>query len=562
MNFKEEIAKFVGVSADLITPSPKAEMGDFCLPCFAFAKEQKKSPFLVATELKAKLEPSLPAFLEKMEVIAGYLNFFLDKEFAAKNILESCHKEFEHKDLGKGKRLCIDYCSPNLAKYMHIGHFSNLVTGESLQRIYAYLGYDITKICYVGDYGTPFGKMVVAIKKWGDLETVKQKGIDEIQNLYIEFAKREVEDESLIEEARKASKMIEDKEGEPYEIYKLITGIAIEECKRIVALMNVTFDDWRGESFYSDSMAGVLNELEEKKISEIGEGGATIVDLEEYGAHIAVVKRADGGSVYITRDLTAAEDRYNLYKFDKMLYVVGLEQSNHFKQLFKILELMGKPYAKNMQHISYGLFSMKEGKISSRKGKQALFAELFAEGVEAAQEVVKDKEFAIEDKGEFVKKVARSALAFSVLKVERNKDKIFDKEKMISFDGETAPYIQYTYARCCSLERKFEEFAKKHNLNTETQGDTTAASENFALIKTLYAANQSVLDAYEKHEPCFIARALIDICQEFNKFYHNTKILDDSNPGCATELMQIVLAVKKRLKSLMPLVLIDVVEEM
>ena len=223
---------------------------------------------------------------------------------------------------------------------------------------------------------------------------------------------------------------------------------------------------------------------------------------------------------------------------------------------------MGKPYAKNMQHISYGLFSMKEGKISSRKGKQALFAELFAEGVEAAQEVVKDKEFAIEDKGEFVKKVARSALAFSVLKVERNKDKIFDKEKMISFDGETAPYIQYTYARCCSLERKFEEFAKKHNLNTENQGDATAASENFALIKTLYTANQSVLDAYEKHEPCFIARALIDICQEFNKFYHNTKILDDSNPGCAAELMQIVLAVKKRLKGLMPLVLIDVVEEM
>lgn len=562
MNFKEEIAKFVGVNADLIAESPKPEMGDFCLPCFTFAKEQKKSPIIIASELKVKLENNLPEFIEKLEVMAGYLNFFLNKTFAGKIVLDSCNKPSPYQEIGKGKKMCIEYCSPNLAKYMHIGHFANLVTGESLQRIYAFLGFDITKICYVGDYGTPFGKMVVAIQKWGDLEKVKEKGVDEIQNLYIEFAKKEVEDESLIEEARKASKMIEDKVGEPYELYKMIREIAIKECQRIVTLMNVTFDDWRGESYYSSAMKDVIKELQDKDVAKVGDNGAIIVDLEEYGAHVAVIQRADGGSVYITRDLCAVDDRYNLYKFDKMLYVVGLEQSNHFKQLFKILELMGKPYAKNLQHISYGLFSMKEGKISSRKGKQALFADLYAEGVDAAQNVVKDKEFAIEDKNEFVKKVARSALAFSVLKVERNKDKIFDKDKMISFEGETAPYVQYTYARCCSLERKFAEFGVKHNLNLKPCENDEIFANNFTLIKALYASQNSVLDAYTKGEPYFIARALLDICQEFNKFYHNTKILDDSNPSIAPELMEIVVAVKACLAELMPLVLIDMVEEM
>ncbi len=588
LNIKQLIADFVGCDIQQLTVAPKLEMGDFSLPCFAMAKEKKVSPNIIAEGLKKELITKLPPFIKDIQTIGGYLNFYLNRNIISQLILINSFLPFQFSSMGQNKTVCIEYCSPNLAKYMHIGHVANLVIGESLRRIYEYLGFNVKRICYVGDYGTPFGKMVVAIKKWSDIEKIKTGGIDEIQNLYIKFAQNEVENESLIEEARNASKEIEDKKGQSYEIYKEIINIAIAECKRVVKLMDVEFDDWRGESTYSNAIENVLKELQEKNISH-KENGAQIVNLEEYGLHIAVVQRSDGGSVYLTRDICAAEDRFKKYNFDKMLYVVASEQKLHFSQLFKILELMDKKYSKNLQHITYGLFSMKEGKISSRKGKQALFVDLLKEGEDSAYNFVKDKNFILENKESVVKKVARSSIAFSVLKVERNKDKVFDKEKTISFDGETAPYIQYTYARCCSLIRKYENLSLQNKTENKTENKAIQEllkldnilkiseylkertvenklqevyEKNFYLFKKIYQIDEAIVDAYKKNEPYILAREILDLCQEFNKLYHEVKIIDENNLNLTEQLIEIVKSVKIKLEQTMPLVMIDTIIEM
>ena len=588
LNIKQLIADFVGCDIQQLTVAPKLEMGDFSLPCFAMAKEKKVSPNLIAEDLKNNLMKKLPPFIKDIQTIGGYLNFYLNRNIVSQLIILNSFLPFQFSNIGQNKVVCIDYCSPNLAKYMHIGHVANLVIGESLRRIHEYLGYNVKRICYVGDYGTPFGKMVVAIKKWSDIEKIKTGGIDEIQNLYIKFAQEEVENEGLIEEARYASKQIEEKQGDAYEIYKEIINIAIAECKRVVKLMDVEFDDWRGESTYSNAIENVLKELQEKNISH-KENGAQIVNLEEYGLHIAVVQRSDGGSVYLTRDICAAEDRFKKYNFDKMLYVVASEQKLHFAQLFKILELMDKKYSKNLQHITYGLFSMKEGKISSRKGKQALFVDLLKEGEDSAYNFVKDKNFILENKESVVKKVARSSIAFSVLKVERNKDKVFDKEKTISFDGETAPYIQYTYARCCSLIRKYENLNLQNKTENKTENKAIQEllkldnilkmseylkertvenklqevyEKNFYLFKKIYQIDEAIVDAYKKNEPYILAREILDLCQEFNKFYNEFKIIDENNLNLTKQLMMIVKSVKNKLEQTMPLVMIDTIIEM
>ena len=588
LNIKQLIADFVGCDIQQLTVAPKLEMGDFSLPCFTMAKEKKVSPNLIAEDLKNNLMKKLPPFIKDIQTIGGYLNFYLNRNIVSQLIILNSFLPFQFSNIGQNKVVCIDYCSPNLAKYMHIGHVANLVIGESLRRIHEYLGYNVKRICYVGDYGTPFGKMVVAIKKWSDIEKIKTGGIDEIQNLYIKFAQNEVENESLIEEARNASKEIEDKKGQSYEIYKEIINIAIAECKRVVKLMDVEFDDWRGESTYSNAIENVLKELQEKNISH-KENGAQIVNLEEYGLHVAVVQRSDGGSVYLTRDICAAEDRFKKYNFDKMLYVVASEQKLHFAQLFKILELMDKKYSKNLQHITYGLFSMKEGKISSRKGKQALFVDLLKEGEDSAYNFVKDKNFILENKESVVKKVARSSIAFSVLKVERNKDKVFDKEKTISFDGETAPYIQYTYARCCSLIRKYENLSLQNKTENKTENKAIQEllkldnilkiseylkertvenklqevyEKNFYLFKKIYQIDEAIVDAYKKNEPYILAREILDLCQEFNKLYHEVKIIDENNLNLTEQLIEIVKSVKIKLEQTMPLVMIDTIIEM
>lgn len=560
MNLKKIVAEFAEVDESKILVSPKSEMGDFCLPCFDLAKQQKCSPNIIAENLKKQLFNKPNFFIDKLEVMGGYLNFFINRSMFAKTYLgKNEHFNFEYAKAGENQTVCVEYGSPNLAKYLHIGHLSTLMIGESLARIYEKLGFNTIRINYPGDYGTPFGKMVVAIKMWcDDVEKLKQSGIDGIQDLYVKFAQNETPE--LLEMARTASKKIEDKQGEEYELYKMIIDASLKEVTRVTDLLGIKYNLVRGESYYNNQLQAKVNQLIDANLAKKSQG-AQIVDLENDGLGIAVVQRSDEGSVYITRDLCTVEDRYDLFNFDKMLYVVAVEQKLHFQQLFKICEKLGRPFASKLEHISYGLVSTPEGKISSRKGKQALFVDIFDTTLQKAKDVIKDKTFEIENKDKVAEKVALGAMALTALKTERVKDSVFDIDKSLSFDGETAPYLQYTYARTCSLIRKFEALSPKEDFVCDDEFDKIFES-HFDLIKQMASFDEVVLEAQKTNEPCIITRALFALAKSFNQFYGDCKIIDEEHYERTKTLIKLVKLLNEILAFAMPLVLIEPIQEM
>lgn len=550
MNLIKLIAEKLGVDESYITKCPKPEMGDYSLPCFVFAKEKKVAPQVIMEEYENKINGD-PMFLP-CKKMGAYLNFVLNKDYVGKLILKSL-TDISYPNIGKNKVVAIDYCSVNLAKYLHIGHFTTTIIGESLARICEALGYKVVRINYVGDYGTPFGKMVVAYKLWGNAKDIEERGMDAIQDLYVKFCANETDE--LLEKARYASAQIEKKCGTEYEIYKWIIDITIEETKRLISRIGIKFDDWRGESTYNDKMDKPLEEIRLAGLSKV-ENGALIIDLNEYNLGVCVLKRSDGASLYVTRDLAAVEDRYNLYHFDEMLYVTASQQNSHFAKLFKICELLNKPYADKLKHISYGMFSLPEGKIASRKGKQALFQDILDEAENEAKLVVQDRKISEEKKNEISKNVALSAISFSILKVDRIKDKVFDLKKAVSFDGETGPYIQYTYARANSLIKKYQE---KYAFDDKAMPEITETA--FTILKLLSEREKIILQAKEKYEPSIISRYLLDLCQIFNSYYNETKIITDSEEESAGRI-NLVRIIKNVLEHDMKLVMIGPIDEM
>lgn len=524
MNLEKLIADEIGVEESMIQESPKPEMGDFSFPCFALSKKLKKSPAEIMNELKQKIND--PDLIEKVEEMGSYLNFFLNKQKVGQQIMKE-FSNFKFENLGENKVVCVDYCSVNLAKYLHIGHFATTIIGESLCRLYESFGYKVVRINYVGDFGLPFGKMVVAYKLWGNKEEVEKRGIDAIQDLYVKFNREETEE--LLNEAREASAKIERGEGEEYDLYRWIVDITINETKNIVGRLGIQFDDWRGESTYNGKMDAKVEEIKKAGLSQIGERGATIIDLNDYGLGVCVLKRSDDASLYITRDLCAVEDRYELYHFDKMLYVTAVQQNSHFAKLIKICELLDKPYTEGLVHVNYGMFSLPEGKIASRKGKQAVFVDILNEAEERAGEVIAERKMDENVKTDVTKKVAMGAIAYSTLKVERIKDKVFDMDKAISFDGETGPYLQYTYARCCSLIRKFEQRYKEDvNAVPEINYDV------FEMLKIFANYDYITKKALDENEPSVIAKQVMYLAKLFNKFYNeHTIITDNENESAA-----------------------------
>ena len=552
MNLYRELAKILDVDESLISYCPKPEMGDLSLPCFVLAKKEGVAPAEIMPRYAERaLESELVADVKPM---GAYLNFFINKNYLTKAVLNEL-KEVKFPNIGENKVVCIDYCSVNLAKYLHIGHFTTTIIGESLARICEALGYKVVRINYVGDYGTPFGKMVVAYKLWGNKEEIEERGMDAIQDLYVKFCANE--NEELLEKARYASSQIEKKSGTEYEIYKWIIDITIEETKRLISRMGISFDDWRGESTYNDKMEEPLEEIRLAGLSKV-ENGATIIGMNEYNLGVCVLKRSDGASLYVTRDLAAVEDRYNRYHFDEMLYVTASQQNSHFAKLFKVCELLNKPYADKLHHIAYGMFSLPEGKIASRKGKQALFQDILDEAENEAYEVVKNRNLSEEKKDKIVKNVALSAISFSILKVDRIKDKVFDLKKAVSFDGETGPYIQYTYARCNSLIKKYLE---KYDFNDEIMPNFQNSAAGFALIKLLADRDEIILTAKERYEPSLISRYLLDICQIFNTYYNETRIVTDDEQESASKI-NFVRTIKNVLEADMKLVCINPIDEM
>ena len=513
---RDELAQFVEIP-------PKTEMGDFAFPCFRLAKVYRKAPQMIAQELKDKIGEV--DFLSRIEVQGGYLNFFINKEQFAKHIVEDYFSttSYGSSNEGEGQTICIDYSSPNVAKNFHVGHLRTTIIGNSLHKIYKKLGYNVVRINHLGDWGTQFGKLIVAYKKWGSKEAVEKDGISELMSIYVKFHDEAEKDPSLNDEARAWFTKMEHGDEEALSIWRWFLDISLKEFMRVYDILGMTFDSYNGESFYNDKMAAVIDELKEKGLITVSEG-AQIVDLEKYNMPPCLITKKDGSSLYATRDIAAALYRQNTYHFTKCLYVTGLEQKLHFAQWFKVIELMGYHWNEGLVHIPYGLVSLKSGKLSTRKGNVLYAEDILNESIQKIREIIAEKNPDLPNKEEVAKQVGIGAIIFNDLYNQRIKDVLFDWEKLLNFDGETGPYVQYTYARAASVMRKVGDIPVTFDYSVLTD-DTS-----MALLKEISRYPEVIKDASEKYEPCVVARYAVALAQTFNKFYHDCQInVEDTN---------------------------------
>ncbi len=560
MNYREYIAnriKAEGVSAkeieEAIAVPPNTDMGDYALPCFKFAKVMRKPPVVIANELAAGIAPD--GVIAEVTAVNGYLNFKIDKAGLAKSTLAQIEDEgdfYGASRKGAGKTVCIDYSSVNIAKPFHIGHLSTTVLGSALYKIYTFLGYNVVGINHLGDYGTQFGKLICAYKHWGDKANIEAGGIHAINDLYVRFNNEATEE--MEAEAREYFRLIESGDKEANEIFEWFKSLTLAYVNKIYRRLGVKFDSYNGERFYSDKMQPVIEELEEKGLLKESEG-AKIVDLEEYGMPPCLILRSDGASLYATRDLAAAYYRKDTYDFYKCLYVVAYQQNLHFKQIFKVLELLGKDWAKDMVHVAYGMVSLEDGAMSTRKGKVVWLEDVIEKCVEKAYTVINDKNPALENKRDIAEKVGIGSVIFGALYNNKIKDIVFSYDKVLSFEGETGVYCQYTCARANSVLQKAgeERFTLPENLSVEPQ--------EYEVVKTLAAFPEAVCDAAEKYEPSIIARYAVDLAQKFNKFYFDCKILT-AEPAAKGFRLQLTKAVLQTLTNALSLLGIGVPEKM
>ncbi len=560
MNVKKIIASNIKLEnidinlESLITENPDKSMGDYSIACFSLAKILRKSPLQIANDIKENFNDY--SIVEKVECVNGYVNFFLNKKIFVKDVLTEIYEDNFLSKNAMPKTICLDYSSVNLAKYMHIGHLSTTIIGESLARIYEENGNKVVRINYIGDYGTPFGKMIYAHLTWGNDEELNARGVDYLQDLYVEFCKRANDSPILEEYARDYFKKICDKDPKIYPLFLKFIEISKVEAKRLLDLLDVHFDSWKGESSYSEDLDKIVKLLDNKNLL-IESQGAKVVDLEKYNLGTCLIQKSDGTSLYATRDICAAIDRYNTYKFDKMIYVTAVQQKLHFEQFFKVLELLGYDFSKNLCHIYYGMFSLPTGKIASRKGKQAVLVDLMDIALKKVNSIISEREFSEENKNEIAKKIAYSALKYTAIKNERIKDTVFDIETAFNFDGDTSAYLQYTYTRICSILRKsqykinFDNIDYSH-LSTEIVTNIILALNNYSSF---------VAKAMEQNEPSILCKYTLDICKMFNKFYNQEKVITE-NKDATNAKLYLLVNIKKILTRLFHLICIDTIEEM
>lgn len=532
--------------SQLIEIPPKPEMGDFAFPCFRLAKSYHKAPPMIAQDLKESIGDQ--AFLSEIKVIGGYLNFYVDKAQYAQQIIDKYNNATDYgcSDQGKDKTICIDYSSPNVAKNFHVGHLRTTIIGNSLYKIFSKLGYKVVRINHLGDWGTQFGKLIVAYKKWGSREAVEEKGIEELMDIYVKFHEEAEKDDSLNDEARAWFLKMEQGNEEALEIWQWFRDISLKEFMRVYNILGMEFDSFAGESFYRDKTADVIKRLTDDGLLKESQG-AMIVPLDEYDMPPCIVAKKDGSSIYATRDLAAILYRKATYNFDRCLYVTGLEQKLHFAQVFKVIELMGNDYAKNLVHIPYGLVSLKSGKISSRKGNVIFAEDLLRESINKTTSIIEEKNPDIPDKEEVAKQVGIGAIIFNDLYNQRIKDVIFDWNKLLNFDGETGPYVQYTYARASSVLRKIGEVPDIIDYTLLTD------EASIGLLKEIERYPQVIKDAAERYEPSVIARYSIDLAHAFNKFYHECQINveDETTKYTRTNVVKIARYIIKDALSLL-----------
>ena len=560
MDYRKYIAERIkvdGVGSEeiqsLIAVPPNTDMGDYALPCFRFAKALKKSPVAIAQALAADFVTD--DVISEVSALNGYLNFRIDKQGLMRSVLSSIAEKKEaygSSDMGNGKTICIDYSSVNIAKPFHIGHLSTTVLGSALYKIFSFLGYRVVGINHLGDYGTQFGKLISAYKHWGDRDDVQRRGIFAVNELYVRFNTQATEE--MEQEAREYFRLIESGDKEANELFDWFKSLTLEYVNRIYDRLGVKFDSYNGERFYTDKMQPVIDELREKGLLKESEG-AQVVDLEQYGMPPCLILRSDGASLYATRDLAAAYYRKATYDFYKCLYVVAYQQNLHFRQIFKVLELLGKEWSKDMVHVAYGMVSLEDGAMSTRKGKVVWLEDVINKCVEKALKVIDEKNPDLEDKQAVAEKVGVGAVIFGALYNNKIKDIVFSYDKVLSFQGETGVYCQYTCARANSV------IAKSDGMSCVLPEKLEICPQEFEVIKALAAFPDAVKDAADKYEPSIVARYAVDLSQKFNKFYFDCKILA-AEENVRPQRLAITKACLTVLKSALGLLGIGVPEKM
>ena len=506
----------------LIEIPPNKDMGDYAFPCFKLAKVFRKAPNLIAQDIAESIVAE--GDISKVVPMGGYVNFFVNKSQLAKTVINNVltqKDDYGKSKIGEGKNIIVEFSSPNIAKPFHIGHIRTTVIGNAIYKLYDSQGYNTIRINHLGDYGTQFGKLIVAFKKWGDKETVEKNPIKELLALYVKFHEVAKEQPELEEEARAWFVKLENGDEEAKELWTWFRNESLKEFDKVYKLMDIEFDSFAGESFYTDKMDAVIQELEEKHLLKESRG-AKIVDLEEYGMPPALIQKNDGSTLYMTRDLAAAIYRKKTYDFDKCIYVVASQQNLHFQQWFKVIELMGYDWYDKLEHVNFGMISLEDGTLSTRNGRVVFLEDVLNQAIQKTREIIESKNPDIENLDQTVKDVGVGAVIFQELSNSRIKDYVFSWDKTLSFDGETGPYVQYTHARCCSVLRKAGE-----EVTADINYDLLSDEDSSEVLKLIGDFNKNILVALRKSEPHIITRFVLDLAQAFNKFYHDNPILVD-----------------------------------
>lgn len=534
LDFKEEIAKAIAKVTNIeekqlreyIEIPPNSDLGDYAFPCFKLAKDLRKAPQAIAEDIKTNIEIDSNV-IEKIEIVGGYLNIYVNKSTLAENVLKEVYdkkEKYGSSNIGNGRNVVIDYSAPNIAKPFHIGHLRSTVIGGALYKIYNFVGYNSVGINYLGDWGLQFGKVMAGYDMWKDEYDFEESEIQALLKIYVRFNQEEKDNPELTEKAREYFKRLEDGNEKEVEMWKWIRTTSLANYQKTYDLLNSKFDSYNGEAYYNDKMEPVVKELEEKGLLKDSEG-AKIVDLSEYDMPPCIIITSAGTTIYATRDLASLKERMSKYDFAKAIYVVGNEQRLHFKQVFKVLELMGYgDYAKNCEHVPFGLVVDKDGeKIGSRKGNSVALEDILNEAIQKVEKIIDEKNPELEDKADVARKVGVGAIIFNDLANSRIKDEIFDWDMLLNFQGETGPYIQYIYVRTNSVLEKAGYMPEIDKVDFSKLQEKQAVET----IKLLYRFNEFVRSAAEKNEPSIVSRYLIDVAQSFSGFYNEYKIITE-----------------------------------
>ena len=535
VDFKEIISKKISDVAEIdsneirnyIEVPPNSNMGDYAFPCFKLAKILKKAPPVIANELKEKIE--IDENFERIEIAGGYLNFYINKNVLVKNVLEeidSSKENYGSSNMGNGKKILVEYSAPNIAKEFHIGHLRTTIIGAALYNVYKFLGYDTIGINHLGDYGTQFGKMIEGYKRWGEEYDIDSNPIEELTKIYIRINELCKEDEEVLEICRDNFKKLENKDEYCVKIWNKFKDLSLKEFQKTYDLLGIKFDSLKGESFYADKVDEVVSILENKGILKESEG-AKIVDMEDKGLGVCVIKKTNGSSIYAVRDLATILYRARTYNFDKCLYVVASEQNLYFKQIFEIAKYLDIPEKclNGLEHVSYGMTRLTTGKMSTREGTVVRVNDLLQEAIDRVEKVIEEKNPNMENREKEAKKIAIGAVVFNNLCNTIAKDQVFDWNTVLNFNGETGPYIQYVYVRTKSVCEKAGFVPKLKDVNIDLLND----KESLKIISILYNFENILKLVVEKNEPSILARYLIDLSQAYSNFYNENKIIDSGN---------------------------------